>query len=123
MADFVMAFASNAPQKQEEGPSQMTIFDMQVLLSITCYLFLSPTHSFPFLQGEVDVVNLPPKSQVTVEAEVEEVDVKGTVEDVREQETTHETTDKKDEKKPKKKEKKEKKQKDKKGKILQYINE
>lgn len=34
MADFVMAFASNAPQKQEEGPSQMTIFDMQVLSSV-----------------------------------------------------------------------------------------
>ena len=30
MADFVMEFASNAPQKQEEGPSRMTIFDMQV---------------------------------------------------------------------------------------------
>ena len=30
MADFVMAFASNTPEKQAEGPSQMTIFDMQV---------------------------------------------------------------------------------------------
>lgn len=66
----------------------------------------------------MDVVNLPPKSQVTVEAEVEEVDDKGTV-DVREHEATHETNDKKDEKKPKKKEKKEKKQKDKKGIILE----
>ena len=29
-ANFVMTYASKAPQKQENGPSQMTIYDLQV---------------------------------------------------------------------------------------------
>ncbi len=29
-ANFVMTFASKAPQKQESGPTKMTIYDMQV---------------------------------------------------------------------------------------------
>jgi ankyrin repeat protein len=98
MADFVMAFASNAPQKQEERPSQMTIFDMQ---------------------GEVDVVDLPTeKQEVTVEAEVEVEVEKDVGECVREEKPVmmNKKEEKKLKKKEKEKEKKEKKQKDKKGK-------
>ncbi|CAI8043204.1 Espin, partial [Geodia barretti] len=89
VADFVVKFASNAPQKQTEGPSQMTIFNMQ---------------------GEVDVVDLP--ATVTVEAEIEETS------ETHELERSEVTTPgKKEDKKSKKKEKeKKKKQKDKKGK-------
>lgn len=59
MANFVMTYASKSPQKVDQEPSKMTIYDLQVRndnIGFKC-IKVDPSLIPTIIQGDVDVVD------------------------------------------------------------------